>query len=237
MVSIEIMENIDLEEGKIRIKGKWLTEDEIRYAIKMKVSSDDYNVADLAVALQTLITEMNKSTVLKVRVPKTLAEEFENIGKERDETVETVLRNILMDYISGEGEESENPYEEEETEVYEEVEVEPSSEIVRGVVVDEVVESEPEEYISDDRDEEIEIGIDEDERDEELLHLENTDEDTELEDIDIEEDLGVEDLPEFQSTQNKAKEKMDEVVGSQKKKKAAKKKTIIRRKKLRQKIR
>ena len=68
-----------LEEGKIKVNGKWLTEDEIRYAIKMKVDSDDYNVADYAVALRTLINEMNKSTILKVRVPREMAEEFEKI--------------------------------------------------------------------------------------------------------------------------------------------------------------
>ena len=99
MESKDKIEDIDLEEGKIRINGKWLTEDEIRYAIKMKISSDDYNVADLAVALRTLIDEMNKSQVLRVRVPKELVEELESLSKEKEESVEALLRRIIMDHI------------------------------------------------------------------------------------------------------------------------------------------
>ena len=89
------MENVDLEEGKILVDEKWLTEDEIRYAIKIKVESDDYNVAELASALKTLINEMNKSTVLKVRVPREVADEFEKLSREMDESIESILRNIL----------------------------------------------------------------------------------------------------------------------------------------------
>jgi hypothetical protein len=93
------MENIDLEEGKILVEGEWLTEDEIRYAIKMKVARDDYNVSELAFALKTLISEMNKSTLLRVRVPKALAEEFEKLSKDRGKSVQAMLRAILIEYM------------------------------------------------------------------------------------------------------------------------------------------
>jgi plasmid stability protein len=166
------MENIDLEEGRIRIKGKWLTEDEIRYAIKMKVSSDDYNVADLANALQTLITEMNKSTVLKIRVPKEMAEEFGKIAKQKGESMESTLRYILMDYLSAE-EESEE-LEEEAAEVYEEVEIEPPKGRQKGVTVNGEFEDEEEEYYIEEEDEDMDFSLGDDESEDELLELEST---------------------------------------------------------------
>jgi len=118
--STDKMEDIDLEEGKIRINGKWFTEDEIRYAIKMKVSSDDYNVADLAVALRTLIDEMNKSQVLRVRVPKELVEELETLSSEKDETMEALLRRIIMDHVRSITEITDEPENDTELEVEEE---------------------------------------------------------------------------------------------------------------------
>jgi hypothetical protein len=118
------MENIDLEEGKIKVGNEWLTEDEIRYAIKMKVESDDYNVADLAVALKTLIEEMNKSTVLRVRVQKEMAEEFERISQETGESPETMFRILLLEYI--------NKKEQQEEETFDELEIEGSEEDINS---------------------------------------------------------------------------------------------------------
>ncbi len=165
MVSKEIMENIDLEEGKIRIGGKWFTEDEIRYAIKMKVSSDDYNVADLAVALQTLINEMNKSTTLRVRVPKEMAEKFDELSRERGESVEAMLRDILIEYISREGEYAEKLEEE--------------------GVSDEGILGE----------EEDEIDIMEDETEDKLLDIDAAANEPEIVEVETEEVLEAEELP------------------------------------------
>jgi hypothetical protein len=167
--SKEVMENIDLEEGKIKVRGEWLTEDELRYAIRMKVDSDDYNVADLAVALKTLISEMNKSTVMRVRVPKELAESFAEISKQRGHSVESMLRSLLLDFIN-QKEESLIPVEEE---VQEEATEELEAEIV-DIITGNVAEEEEDE-------DDIEIvssrGIDR-----ELLDMESTTVDAEPED-------------------------------------------------------
>lgn len=169
MVSKETMENIDLEEGKIRIGGKWFTEDEIRYAIKMKVSSDDYNVADLAVALQTLINEMNKSSILRVRVPKEMAEKFEELSRERGESVEAMLRDILIEYISREGEYAEKLEEE--------------------GVSDEGIVGEKED----------EIDIMEDEIEDKLLDIKSTAKEPEIVEVETEDVLEAEELPDIET--------------------------------------
>lgn len=210
MVSKEIMENIDLEEGKIRIGGKWFTEDEIRYAIKMKVSSDDYNVADLAVALQTLINEMNKSSILRVRVPKEMAEKFEELSRERGESVEAMLRDILIEYINKEGEYAEELEEEgvsDEGIVGEEDEIDITEEETEDKLLDikttakepEIVEVETEEVLEAEElpdietiDDVIEPEIEDDLEEEYSTDIDVIDE--ELGNPDIEEDLNIQDL-------------------------------------------
>ncbi len=236
MVSIEIMENIDLEEGKIRVKGKWLTEDEIRYAIKMKVSSDDYNVADLANALQTLITEMNKSTVLKVRVPKEMAEEFAKIAKQRGESLESTLRNILMDYLSEEEEEPEDS-QGDVSEVYEEVELESQKRRLLGVTVNGEDEIEQDEYYSEEGDEDMDLTLGDDEGENEVLELKGSGARPEFEEVETVDNLEVEDITDYEKRDMDFDEEIKrEFTELPLKRKAAKKKSIIRRKKLRQKI-
>lgn len=184
MVSREIMENIDLEEGKIKVNGKWLTEDEIRYAIKMKVDSDDYNVADYAVALRTLINEMNKSTILKVRVPREMAEEFERISDERGESVESMLRGILIDYMSREGEIADR-FAGEEREVYEDTDMVPpeeSSDTDNGIVGEE-----EEEVVVEGED--VHEVIEDAEIEDRLLDIKGEETASDSEELDIKEDL------------------------------------------------
>ncbi len=203
MDSKEVMENIDLEEGKIKVRGEWLTEDELRYAIRMKVDSDDYNVADLAVALKTLISEMNKSTVMRVRVPKELAESFEVISRQRGHSVESMLRTLLLDFI--------NQKEESLIPVTEEVEEEASEEL-EAEIVDIIQGNTPEEE-EDEGDIEIVStrGIDR-----ELLDMESTTVDAEPEEEDYEEEASEiddldreleEELKEFEPTPKPQTEK------------------------------
>lgn len=217
MVSKEIIENIDLEEGKIRIGGKWFTEDEIRYAIKMKVSSDDYNVADLAVALQTLINEMNKSTTLRVRVPKEMAEKFEELSRERGESVEAMLRDILIEYISREGEYAEKleeegvsdegivGEEEDEIDIMEDETEDTLLDIDAGAKEGEIVEVETEDVLEAEELPDIET-IDEEiiepEIEDDLEEDYSTDVDVideELSNPDIEKDLNIEDLDDIEA--------------------------------------
>jgi hypothetical protein len=223
------MENIDLEEGKIRIKGKWLTEDEIRYAIKMKVSSDDYNVGELATALQTLITEMNKSTVLKVRVPKEMADEFQKLSDENEESIESLLRAVIMEYINIQGDYPED--EEEEAEEYEEIDLQPKVKS-KSVIVDLQEDDD-----SDDEEEAIAIDLeeeDEEEGDEGLLQLESSPK--ESKEFDLEDGVEVEDIAEVDAVLDE-EEAEKEPENQLKRKKAAKKKTFMRKKKLRHKKR
>jgi hypothetical protein len=230
------MENIDLEEGRIRIKGKWLTEDEIRYAIKMKVSSDDYNVADLANALQTLITEMNKSTVLKVRVPKEMAEEFGKIAKQKGESLESTLRNIFMDYLSEEEDESEED-EGEVAEVYEEVEIESPKRRQKGVTIDGEFEEEEDDYYNEEEDEDMDFSLGDEESEDELLELKRPGTGAKLEDAESLDDIEIAEISDIEDKDLDFDEEIkQEFREFPKKRKAAKKKSIIRRKKLKPKV-
>lgn len=192
---------------------KWLTEDEIRYIIKMKVDSDDYNVADLAVALQTLISELNKSAVLRVRVPKEMAEEFEKLSKERGESVQSVLRTILIDYLNTGGKSPEEQ-EEEETIVYEDVdEEEPEEEYEEITYIDED-EGELDEDILVEKDDDIDIRIEEEDlvedRDSELLEIDTTRGSSETVEVEAEDDYDTEYIPDIEELDEEESENIAE---------------------------
>jgi predicted transcriptional regulator len=225
------MENVDLEEGKIRVKGQWLTEDEIRYAIRMKVDSDDYNVADLAVALKTLITEMNKSTVLRVRVPKELAEKLEEISKERDESVESLLRIILLDFINQEAKQKQkfesiiSEGEEEETPI------ELEAEIVEIIRESEEIKRE---FDGDERDLDILNNEEDKNLKSELLDLETSSLDSEPEKVQIEGNLEEDDFSDIDSLDAEIEEGLKELEPAPKPKKNTQKR-VLRRKKVKSK--
>ena len=219
LVSKKIIEDIDLEEGKIRVGDKWLTEDEIRYIIKMKVDSDDYNVADLAVALQTLISELNKSAVLRVRVPKEMAEEFEKLSKEKGESVQSVLRTILIDYLNTEVKSPEEQ-EEEETIIYEDVdEEEPEEEYEEITYIDED-EGESDEDILGEKEDDIDIRIEEEDlvedRDSELLEIDTTIGSSETVEVEAEDDFDTEYIPDIEELDEEESEKIAEESESEK---------------------
>jgi hypothetical protein len=79
-----------------------MTEDEIRYAIRSKVSSDDYNVVELANALKILLDEMNKSRLMELRLPKETVQELEDLSKTREESVEILIKEAIIKYLEGE---------------------------------------------------------------------------------------------------------------------------------------
>jgi hypothetical protein len=220
LVSKEVIENIDLEEGKIKVRGEWLTEDELRYAIRMKVDSDDYNVADLAVALKTLISEMNKSTVLRVRVPKELAESFEEISKQRGHSIESMLRTILIDFI--------NEKEEMVTPITKDISLDDSHEELEAEIVDIIEGNFPEE---DEDEEDIEIvrtgGMDR-----QLIEMESTTVDSEPEGTD--ENLDEVDLSDIDNLDEELEEELKEFEPTPKVKKSPQKR-VLRRKKVKHK--
>jgi hypothetical protein len=225
------MENVDLEEGKIRVKGQWLTEDEIRYAIRMKVDSDDYNVADLAVALKTLITEMNKSTVLRVRVPKELSEKLNEISERKGESVESMLRIILLDFINHKGEIKKQLELEDDEEEEEVANVELEAEIVEiihgnePVDIDLAEDEEDLDLLEDFKDRNIES---------ELLDLETPTIDSEPEKVKIGGDLDDDDFSDIEDLDDEIEEGLKEFKPLPKTKKTLQKR-VLRKKKVRNK--
>jgi hypothetical protein len=66
------------------------------------VSSDDYNVDELARALKILLDEMNKSRLMEIRLPKETAQELEDLSRNRDESVEILIKEAIIKYLEGE---------------------------------------------------------------------------------------------------------------------------------------
>jgi predicted transcriptional regulator len=197
----------------------------------MKVDSDDYNVADLAVALKTLITEMNKSTVLRVRVPKELAEKLDEICKERDESVESLLRIILLDFINQEEKEQQKI----ETIVSEGEEEELPAEL-EAEIVEIIRESEEikREFDGDERDLDILNNEEDKNLESELLDLETPNLDSEPEKVQIEGDFEDDDFSDIDNLDAEIEEGLKEFEPAPKPKKNTQKR-VLRRKKVKSK--
>ncbi len=140
--------NIDLDEGRIQVESEWLSVDEIKYAIKTKISSDDYDVADLSSAMKKLKKAIDESVAIEFRITTDIEKQLNALAKERGETVGSILRALIHDNMGdlpAVTEKEDEPEEEKE----EEKEDEPEPE-------DEPEEDEPEEEKEDEPEEEKE---------------------------------------------------------------------------------
>ena len=120
---------IDLDEGRVLVEGDWLSEEEVKSAIKAKISSEDYDIAPLADSLKNLQSALENSTMINVRVAKDMAKKFELLSRDRGEGVGNILREALGIFLAEEAgdiniEEAEEDEEEEDepVEAAEEVE-------------------------------------------------------------------------------------------------------------------
>ena len=93
---------IDLDESRIFINGEWLSEEELKYSIKTKVSSDDFDIAPIAMSLKTLAKAIENSREMKVRLSSDMAEQLETYAKKKGETPGSVIRDAVIAFMGGE---------------------------------------------------------------------------------------------------------------------------------------
>jgi hypothetical protein len=93
---------IDLDEGRVMVEGDWLSEDEVKNAIKAKISSEDFDIAPLADSLKNLQSALENSTMINVRVAKDMAKKFELLARDRGEGVGNILREALGIFLAEE---------------------------------------------------------------------------------------------------------------------------------------
>ncbi|UCE73556.1 MAG: hypothetical protein JSV56_11085 [Methanomassiliicoccales archaeon] len=134
---------------------------------------------------------------MRLRVPKKLAEEIEDLSKQRGESLESMLRTILIDFINKEGERSGQLYE--ETVAYGDMELEGPKEEFKAQSVVVEMESEADEYPIARKEEDIGIRIEENVVEEEgvegeLLDLEATANGSEVDEFGSDEDFEDEDI-------------------------------------------
>jgi hypothetical protein len=151
------MENIDFDEGKMRLNGEWLAIEDIKEAIKEKVASNDFDVADYSIALKDLARTLEGSREFTFRLPADVIGALEEMSQRQSDKLGNCLRKALKGYLKGEGfslkapeisepASSEEPAEEEEEDESEEEESEEED--------DEEEEDESEEEESEEEDDE-----------------------------------------------------------------------------------
>ena len=90
------MENINIEESKILVQDKWYTLNELKTTIKDKVNKDDFNVVQLASAIQELQEAIDSITQVKLSLHVVLIDSYKEQAKKAEKTFENVLRDALI---------------------------------------------------------------------------------------------------------------------------------------------
>ncbi len=80
------MKDINMEEAKIKVDGKWFTSEEIAGEIQRKIQAGDMKIADYAAALEKLTTTMENSHLIEVKLVITKSEynKLRELGKGDD---------------------------------------------------------------------------------------------------------------------------------------------------------
>ncbi|MDG6220256.1 MAG: hypothetical protein QCI38_02250 [Candidatus Thermoplasmatota archaeon] len=92
---------IDLDEGRIFVDGEWLSEEELKYAIKTKISSDDFDIEHLARAMKTLEKIMGESSMMEVRITNAMHKKLKESAEDMGESIGTIVRKALEGYLGG----------------------------------------------------------------------------------------------------------------------------------------
>jgi hypothetical protein len=93
------MENINIEESKILVQDKWYALNELKNTIKDKVSNDNFDVIQLASAIQELQEALDNISQLKLTLHVELMESFKELATNSGSTFENVLRDALITRI------------------------------------------------------------------------------------------------------------------------------------------
>jgi len=88
------MKEINIEEAKIKVDGKWLTPEEIAGEIQRKIQAGDMKIADYASALEKLTVTIENSHLIEVKLVITKNEynKLRELGKGDDK--ECILKAI-----------------------------------------------------------------------------------------------------------------------------------------------
>ena len=92
------MKDINLEEAKIKVGGKWLTSEEIVGEIQRKIQAGDMKIADYASALEKLTVTIENSHLLEVKLVITKSEynKLQELGKGDDREC---IHMAIQDFI------------------------------------------------------------------------------------------------------------------------------------------
>ena len=92
---------VDLDEGRIFVEGEWLSEEELKYAIKTKISSDDFDVEHLAISMKALQKVMGESSMMEFRLSNGMIHALKNMSDDTGETTGSIIRKALESYMGG----------------------------------------------------------------------------------------------------------------------------------------
>ncbi len=92
------MQNVNLDEHRIKVEGSWLSSDDLKQKIEEKMKSGDMKIAELAEALErlSLAIENSKTLEMKLALPKDVYNELKALGKGDDKEC---VRKAIMAFI------------------------------------------------------------------------------------------------------------------------------------------
>lgn len=103
------MQNVNLEEHRIKVEGSWLSSDDLKLKIEEKMKTGDMKIAELAEALErlSLAIENSKTVEVKLALPKDVYNELKARGKGDDKecvrkaVLAFVGKDVITDDVAG----------------------------------------------------------------------------------------------------------------------------------------
>ncbi len=90
------MEEIDIEEEKIKVGEVWKSAEELREEIKERIGKGDFEITDEALALKKLNKALQNYTEISIKLPAELIDTFKDIAEKNDLKFQDVIRRKLQ---------------------------------------------------------------------------------------------------------------------------------------------
>jgi hypothetical protein len=87
---------IDLEQERVKIDNKWYTIKDLKKLIKEKIEAEELDIQKYTNALKDLKTQLEKETVITIKLPQNIFNKFSKKADEVSQTIEDFLKETLI---------------------------------------------------------------------------------------------------------------------------------------------
>ena len=95
----DIIGEVNLDNSSIEINSEWMTQKELKSAIKSRIDSGDYDVTLYADALKKLEKALKTLEDVQLRMPINVLNAYKDLAKDTSSSIESCLRKGVTEYL------------------------------------------------------------------------------------------------------------------------------------------